>query len=330
MKKIIILASERSGTNLLRTLLGNHNELSAPVAPHIFDAFDQFVVAYGDLSKKENRIKLIDHTLKLVNHPYVNWNLAINAAQLSEDSSINSIQAVFDSVYAAKCLSENKKHYVCKDNNMHNHILKTELLNKNDDVKYIYLYRDPRDHTSSWLKTPLFMHSAYEISQKWNHEQTIIRKIKNSLNIDLIPVKYEALIQNTAQVMSRVLEELGLPQDESCYQTDRNNKEASRNPLWKNLSKPVVTNNFGKYKKTLTDRDLLLIESVCKVNMQILGYELDTKADWVWKAKRGFTLKEKYIRYKSKKKHREFIDEKMKDLSDKLKLIDSFKKEILS
>ena len=50
MKRIMILASERSGTNLLRTLLGNHNDISAPVAPHFFDAFKETIHLYGDLN----------------------------------------------------------------------------------------------------------------------------------------------------------------------------------------------------------------------------------------------------------------------------------------
>jgi hypothetical protein len=52
MKKVIFLASERSGTNLLRTLLGNHPDIDAPVAPHFLDAFNESVGLYGDLKRR--------------------------------------------------------------------------------------------------------------------------------------------------------------------------------------------------------------------------------------------------------------------------------------
>lgn len=68
MKKIIILASERSGTNLLRTLLGNHKHICAPVAPHFFDAFRPNIHLYGDLNKATNAEKLLDHMIRLSNH----------------------------------------------------------------------------------------------------------------------------------------------------------------------------------------------------------------------------------------------------------------------
>ena len=36
---IILLVSERSGSNLLRTLIGNHSDISAPIAPHLLHVF---------------------------------------------------------------------------------------------------------------------------------------------------------------------------------------------------------------------------------------------------------------------------------------------------
>lgn len=46
---IILLASERSGSNLLRTLLGNHSDISAPVAPHLIKMFYPIKHYFSDL-----------------------------------------------------------------------------------------------------------------------------------------------------------------------------------------------------------------------------------------------------------------------------------------
>jgi len=84
MKKIIILTSERSGTNLLRVLLGKHKHISAPVAPHFFDSFSQYLHNYSNLKHHKNLVLLLDHMIRLANHYYHDWKLNIKAEELIE------------------------------------------------------------------------------------------------------------------------------------------------------------------------------------------------------------------------------------------------------
>src|SRR5690606_16265432 len=144
-KRIIILASERSGTNLLRVLLGNHKDISGPVAPHFFDAFKNNLEKYGDLNEKENALLLLDHMLQLANHSYHDWKLKIAPEDLITEYKVNSFERAFDALYLAKAKQENKFHYVSKDNHLFNHI---NYLDNLENVKYLYLYRDPRDHVA--------------------------------------------------------------------------------------------------------------------------------------------------------------------------------------
>ena len=58
-------------------------------------------------------------------------------------------------------------------------------------------------------------------------------------------IKYEDLVSNARQEMTKVLNFLNLEIDENCFRTDRNNIEANRNELWKNLSEPIIKNNFN-------------------------------------------------------------------------------------
>lgn len=327
-KRIIILASERSGTNLLRVLLGNHNEISAPVAVHFFNNFCPILEYYGDLNELANVKLLVQHMLLSANHNYTNWNLKIDYEDFISKYHINSIESAFNAMYRGYALQENKVHYVVKDNDMFNYIDLTEELKKDGQVYYIHLYRDPRDHVVSWLRTPLFLHSPYDIAKKWNKEQNKIKNIKEKVNMFLI--RYEDLITNTPQVMTNLFEFLDIPVDKNAFTTDPKNQESKNNELWKNLSKPVLKDNKNKYKEILKGRELKIVETICKQNMLDLGYCLDTSGNW----KDYFGFYEKNIlpkkRADSIKMNKEFFDTKMKDLNSKQELLKVIKSEVIN
>lgn len=323
-KRIMILASERSGTNLLRVLLGNHRDISAPVAAHFFDAFKDHIDLYGDLSKPDHARKLVDHMIQLANHKYHDWGLKATADALVENYQVSSFEGAFDALHAEKAKTEGKSHYACKDNHLFKY---TQYLNSLEQVKYLYLYRDPRDHVASWLRTPLFMHTPSDITRRWVREQARIDALKTN-GLAVHAIKYEDLIASPVEVMSAALDFIGVEQDENCYSTQAENKESQRNEFWKNLSKPIMKNNAKKYLKSLSSRDILIVESLAKQPMQNLGYAFDTKANW--KPYTGHSLELKWKRAMSKRKHRDLFNNKMADMQDKFDLINSFRKELQS
>jgi hypothetical protein len=44
--------------------------------------------------------------------------------------------------------------------------------------------------------------------------------------------------------------------------------------MWKNLSKPLIRNNKEKFKKELSDKEILIFESINKNSLSELGYKL--------------------------------------------------------
>lgn len=319
MKKIIILASERSGTNLLRILLGNHPDISAPVAPHFFDVFVDCVYNYGDLNEIDNYLKLLQDMTKLANHEYSNWKLSFDEV-VTYISEKRTLQDAFDIMYTAMSKSEGKNNYFCKDNHMFDYIDLTERIN--GDVHYIYLYRDPRDHVISWLKNPIIMHTSYDIINKWQSEQKKILTLKNSFGLNFHAVSYESLLVKTKDEISAILDYVGLPIDKSCFSTSSNNDESKRNKLWENLSKPIMEKNFNKFKNGFfSPNDLEMIESIASKEMKLLGYNFETNASWQYKKKRGMSLILKISRIKSKYKHRKLLQSAVKGLESKRELI---------
>lgn len=326
-KRIIIFASERSGTNLLRVLLGRHKEISAPVAVHFFNTFVSSINDYGDLQDSKNSEKLIEHFIASANHPYTDWNLDVSSSEIVKKNNVDSFEKAFDAIYKEYADAENKQHYVVKDNDMFCYVDLLEKLPKNEaDLFYIHLYRDPRDHVVSWLKTPLFMHTPYDIAIKWNKEQNKIESLKKRLKV--FELSYEELIKDTQEAMIKLLNFLNLEIDQNCFSTDKNNIESNRNKLWKNLSQPIIKDNYQKYRNHLSDIDLKIVEAICSENMEKLNYELNFDGSWTNRMRFYIKIILPFKRKINERKNRTFYKSYMSELKSKLELLGDLRKEI--
>ena len=271
MKKIILLSSERSGSNLLRTLLGKHTEISAPVPVHLYNNFKYHSYCYGDLSIKENVIELLNDVIVMVNHPHTDWGLDVTGLDLYEQSKPQSLSEVFDVIYSAKANQRSNNAYFCKCNDMYNHV---GLMDELYEVSYIYLYRDPRDQAVSWLETPFHLHTAYDIAAKWTKEQARVRELEEG-DLSCFKISYEDLIEDTELQMKRLLEFVGLEVQDACFTTNTENRESQNNALWSNLNKPIIKGNIKKYEKHLSAYQIEMVEGFCWEEMKWLGYELE-------------------------------------------------------
>ena len=74
MKNLFILGHSRSGTSLLRALLGSHKEIS--ITPNDCDLLRYYDKRdkYGNLSNKENRLTVL-YEIKSKEHKLKKWNL---------------------------------------------------------------------------------------------------------------------------------------------------------------------------------------------------------------------------------------------------------------
>lgn len=317
MKKtpIILLVSERSGSNLLRTLLGKHKDICAPVAPHLISEFYDIRKYYGDIRVKENSQQLLEDMLMVANHPFHDWNLKVKAEDFKEDTT--SIIKSFDAMYTEMAIQNNKHHYCSKGIHSFKYIdaIRSEL----KDVVFIHMVREPKDYVASWLKRPLGLVTAYDAVQKWKNEQEMFIDAITTRGLNCISVKYEDLISNTKKTMIEVLDSIGVEVDENCFTTNKNNEESERNPYWENLSKPILNKNAGKYKKILSSEEILIIESIAKNEMIFFNYSFDTDANWKPNSNDWKKLKRK--RKIERKKLKESPVESMDSLKDKWSMI---------
>lgn len=273
-----ILYSERSGSNLLRVLLGNHPTISAPVPPQFYDSFMPYADRFGNLKQKENSIRTISMMKRYANHPFSNWELETDAEAIYNKFHPSNFVEIIDALYAANALQNKKTGYVCKENHLFNYagLISSSLTH----VNWLYLYRDARDVVSSWLKNKVLFFTAFKAAQSWAEEQKTCLSLKKAHNLDYLQLSYEELVTDTRETMTTVLEYLSLSIDERCFYNKKERAEAKRNVLWKNLDKPIDASNTKNYLNVLSDKQLQIVETICKEQMLDLHYDLETSARW--------------------------------------------------
>lgn len=299
---IILIGSERSGSNLLRVLLDNHSQVSAPVPVHFCDVFSPLVPTYGPLNNSTNSARLLDHMIEYANSDFSDWKLRKEGADLVSEYRVTSFASAFSAIYSEKARQSGKVAYFCKDNNMHRYAfpLKSQL----ESIRFIYLYRDPRDQVASWMRNPLFLKTPRKAIRKWVDEQQSIRKLIDVWGLNPVFVKYESLVAEPGRVMRALLEQLELPVEATCFETSGNHFEAKKYKLWKNIEKPVIRDNFGRYLDILSRDDVQVIENQAEIFMKWLGYERTMKP--VRNVERSFRywLHEIGVRYRNEARMR--------------------------
>ena len=73
MKFIQFIGTQRSGSNLLRTMLNQLPEIAAPHPPHILKTFEPILPIYGDLNDNTNFESLVNDVCLWVELNPVSW-----------------------------------------------------------------------------------------------------------------------------------------------------------------------------------------------------------------------------------------------------------------
>lgn len=267
------MSSERSGSNLLRVLLGNHSNLASPVATQLMAGFSQASRYYLPLNNKENAQALFNEILAAVNHDYQSWKLQPDFNAFYQPDRNYCFFDFFDYFYALKASEEKgKDRIVFKENATFDFAF--QLLHYYKDVKFLYLYRDPRDYVTSWMNVPLGYETPEIAVNTWVTEQMKCDTLVNVFGLPAHYVKYEDLIADPAGIMTGILHFIGEPVEEACFSTDaKKNEGVAWNMYWKNLAKPIMNDNKGNFRTFFDEETIRMIEFRSREYMIKLGYD---------------------------------------------------------
>lgn len=278
---IQIIGTQRSGSNLLRVILDQSEQIASPHPPHILVTFVPLLELYGFLTEEKYKI-LISDVVDYVRANPVPWQgIELDKDWIFENSETHSLFEINRLIYETAAIAKKAKYWCCKS--MANVHYAEALAELSPNLKYIYLYRDGRDVALSFKKAIVGEKHIYHLAKQWFKDQSA--SIALSKKIDktrFFALNYEELIANPVGLIQNLCNFLAIDYSENMldfHHSKESQATANAGEMWENLTKPIIKDNTGKYRKELTLEEIGIFEAINHQTLTELGYELDIAED---------------------------------------------------
>lgn len=273
---IFMIGTQRSGSNLLRLMLDQLPEISAPHPPHILQHMTPLMSAYGDLENDEHFNSLVDDICRLVELNPVPWQgVTLDREAIAKRSSARSLMGVFQAVYDKNAEARTAATWCCKS--LANIKFLPAIETHFNGAKYIYLYRDGRDVAVSFRKAIVGDKHFYHIARGWARTQRLALAMEAHIGSDrFFRVKYEDMVAEPEIVMRNLCDFLGIEYQHDMlnfHESEEARRAAQSSDLWGNVTQPIMKKNTGKYRTEASEEDIRIFESVAGDVLDALGYQ---------------------------------------------------------
>lgn len=273
---IQIIGTQRSGSNLLRVMMDQSDQIASPHPPHILVTFIPLLKYYGTLDRVSYR-RLVKDVVNYVNANPVPWEgVLLNEEEIFNQSERYHLLEINRLIYEQAALSKKAKYWCCKSMANVHHADDMEEFGLR--LKYVYLYRDGRDVACSFKKAIVGEKHIYHLAKQWKYDQEACLRLRASLPEDrFYSLNYETLITAPETEVNKLCQFLDIPYHEDMlkfYDSKTSRLTAAAGEMWSNLEKPIIRNNTGKFLKEFKENDLEIFELVAGEVLTALNYEL--------------------------------------------------------
>ena len=276
---IFLICSERSGSNLISSIVGEHPRVFAHPPYHlgrdlIMRLHD--VAAAGVASPAWQVLK--DNAVARV-AKYRGDEEAAGLQGFLDAQSTISPHAIARFVYQQMPKDARGKHAFVKENNAHQMLL--FLVDCFPDAKFIFQVRDPRDYLLSavarrkrWLGNKFG--SVRNAMHVWRDDQLGGLAAYGLLGRERVFLqRYEDLVAHFEETTSALCEFLGLDFDQrmrNFHEAEHAQSLAVKGGPRENLARPLMTANFRKYREGLSRGRIKMVEAYVGDLMDRFGY----------------------------------------------------------
>jgi hypothetical protein len=274
-KAIQFIGTQRSGSNLLRVMLNQIPQISAPHPPHILKTFFPLLDCYDDLSIEQNFKLLVADVCDWVNGNPVPWEgCHLTVEQVMSGCKQQSLIGIWEAIYNLKAVADKASYWCCKS--MESILYVNEIEAAGVHPFYIFLYRDGRDVALSFKKAIVGPKHIYCLAKKWKQEQQMSLQVISKLpEHRFISIRYEDFILAPGNFMRALCDKLQVPFTEAVFDyfhSQESINTAKSGAMWRNVAKPIIGSNVKKYEKELSEDDLRIFEQVAGDMLSELGY----------------------------------------------------------
>jgi hypothetical protein len=276
---VFLLSSERSGSNLIRLMFDSHPRFCAPPPPHLFHTFLPLLSLYGPLQDHDNFARLTRDMVDFLGMQLGRWEYEPSAPELIRSVQPRSFPALVLALYQREARLHGKQRVLVKDNG--NIPFAFRLLAAYPEARFVHLVRDPRDMALSWKRSHSHPGGVRRAATVWAEEQLTALDFHAMAQDRVRIVHYETLVSRPLETLQELCSFLGEPFEErmlAFHKGAQAENSADSTADWSNLRRPLMHANFGKYKKSLTRRQIHRVECAALRPMAMLGYIPETSA----------------------------------------------------
>ena len=266
-RPIIIVGCQRSGTTLLRTILGQHPQLlEHPKEPQfILEIYQRFGYEVRDVGTA---------VAYLLKHPYlpetINPEALHQAFAPYKQLSLSAFFQIYLQIWAGeRC--QNKRP-ILKDPTLVYHLNVVKKLFPQATI--LHVVRDPRGSVSS-QKNRWQYYTTWECTMLWKRAMQATSHCQKIQAAPLLEICYERVLLNAQDELSTLCRSLGilfLP-EMLTFEEKTTDYTPDGVPL-KVTFKSVDSSRLEQWRKRLAPVDICLIEYVCKLEMERWDYRL--------------------------------------------------------
>ncbi|MBE0564399.1 MAG: sulfotransferase, partial [Krumholzibacteria bacterium] len=274
-----LMCSERSGSNLIARMFDAHPDCCGPSPTHLVRVLAENRGRYGDLDDDRAWGELCRDAADLLATKVGAWQREWSAAQLSAASPRRSLAALVRAVFAAEAKAAGKGHLFIKENHLYRYL--PFVLRAFPGLRIVAMVRDPRDMALSWKRSPILRGDVVRAARIWQEDQEQLIRVLGFLEPgrDIHLLRYEDLVADPAGALAAACAAVGLPMDPAMlafHGTASAAAAAVRTDDWKNLGRPVMAANFGKWRDGLDAAEAAYVERLCGPAMAVFGYACET------------------------------------------------------
>ncbi len=276
---IFLLSTERSGSNLVRSILGTHSAISAP---HPLET----AYPWGKVTPPAELDA--DRAGRLLRDVLVNKHYSYHPLESSVDidsvierfrrgkqshSLFDVQQALYDE-YAAEegaeaWVSKYPALWECLD----------EGFDYYDDLKIVYNVRDARDVALSFKRSNVGRYHPYFNAERWQREQARGIDLLEDHGANVHQMRYKDLLQDPESVVRGLCDFLDYEFEEQMlyyYETEEAQAASESAGAFENLTSPIMGDNYDKFRDQLPDEEVRLVEKLAGDELRYFDYGLTT------------------------------------------------------
>ena len=281
-RPVLMIPLRRCGSHALRLRLNKNPDFYAPYPLHIVD-FMPLLELYGDLSNDNNYFQLIVDIIGLQAGLMVKWpDTALDPVDIfekikDEPRSIHRInwEMLFE-------VGRKQKASVVMDKSLDSVFYADDLLKIFPEMKFLNVVRDPRAQIASMNKAIIHDFDTILNAITWVNSSSKAKDIMDKYPDKVLTIRFEDFISHEAEAISKICDFFEINFKDMMLDMDHSDEAKSistRSALWVSNSSAPIEANVDKFKKSLTDNEINVIETITGGYMDHYGYQRMTKGN---------------------------------------------------